>query len=511
MRRLAALLLALPAALPGQELLRELDTRERALQPGLRLFTAVDRQGGASTAYEALKVEPRAFAGSLRLDPGGDTLLARAQERRGALALLGLEPGVPGPVAEWGRVARWPAEGPLLIVDAEGSFRLADPPPGAPSLRTGSGSETALGIGASAPAPRIIPGPLDRALIIDLVKDQPDSFIIPFPGVWNGSGAAPGPAFDALRIDGAARSLEWNEALLQVELPPSEEGGLVLLDGVPAAVATAQLAVPAGEWLLRAGEEVPGPEPDLRPAARTVVGVDGEGALWLLAVPREFAGQTGARRGALARFLLEHGVRDAALAHPREAALLPDLRDEATMARRGAVEAGAVLVLDAAPAVRTLPDGSRWGRAAMREATTGGVAFDAHPPRALFDGRSQSEDGGGALFAAAAPGGAPFAVRLRLARRGLVAAIDVAHASAAGLDPSLDLGGATVSLRSSGDAAWIAVGEVGRRSGLGRERIAVDPPIEATEVRIDILEPNRLPGGDVARIAEVTVWTLEQP
>lgn len=103
----------------------------------------------------------------------------------------------------------------------------------------------------------------------------------------------------------------------------------------------------------------------------------------------------------------------------------------------------------------------------------------------------------------------PNALLFVLPRPMPVAAIELVHAEAAGFSPQFNLRGWRLLGRERRDVAWRELAVIRHDEPIPRERAFIEGTPNLIELRLEILEPSFLPAGNVARLAEVFLWSTE--
>lgn len=549
-----ALALALGAASVGaQEVLAAREREARGLHRGIAASEVRSSVPGGTAIGWGIEFDGR--APSARLDLvlplGGSTqaeplqaLLARAGAASGiALAVEGgALPG--GLLVDGGRILSWPQQGPVLLAEAEGSFRILDPPGGDAGeafALLSDGTRVPIASVGGAPAEGMavaIAGPW-TATGEFLAAHPADSLLValaPAPGNRSGGRAwwdadlplgerafAPSPP---VPLAGAA--LRPGEAALVVARNDSLAGflaeSLTVVLSVPLApeIGNARFAFELGGpvfaedggWLL---DEEPGAMDPL-----LLLGVSPDGRRVLLAqsgdAPR---GRFGLRAGDLASWLQDLGIANAHRLGAGDRRLLLDMGDGQWIADAGNTRTRlALAAVPAAPVLRG-PGGTEWARVPALSATGSptGSPSARNRPAALVDGIQAPHPEARGYWSAALPPGAQLPLPGQRGSRDLlqwfevshgqprlVGAVDLLHAEHAGFSPDFNLKSYRVFVRARRGDAWRLVRTVERDAPIRRERLVFDPPVLVEEWRVEVLEPNFLPGGETARLSEIVFW-----
>jgi hypothetical protein len=462
-----------------------------------------------------------------------------------AAAAIGLSPQPPatawtppaGLVYFDRRLATWPPAGAHLIADPEGTVQFRDLEPGIATLSFDDGTSIGLASvnGALGPAggpPALYTGSLDP---LKLPASQWATSTVLVPLVPLRTGADPqtllldDPALDRRFRPVAVIPREdlspMQESAWLVFAPPVDAKVLAALTQRRAATITvelspreslARLIAPVGDLWLRGGD-VLRPEVLAEPLRNILAADDSGRRLMLLASPEPEPGKKLASLAEVKAFLDREGYTWAATlpgAAPMllaDAKVVRDARETAALPARLALgivaKANASrLYVDAAelvPIRKWVPSGTRFEfiRNQPRAAADGSSAraadlanFWAIPVRKPPDWRPGQDN--------------PDALKLLLPKRQPVASIEIVHAEMGGFSPEFNLKSFEIWGRARSGDRWRQLKVIRHPAPVARERIRLDGNPELGELRIDILEPSFLPGGDVARISEVVVWGL---
>ncbi|MBI5153613.1 hypothetical protein HZA57_00115 [Candidatus Poribacteria bacterium] len=530
-----------------------LSARANAEQEGVLLQAEEVRRSVESgvTAAEFRRVTPRGLVTGqwLEVDARVPGIVARVQTARqgiwgsstfagfaeGAESLAGFalafEPGVTetpppqGLLFTDGAVWSWPGTGPGLVLRADGSFDVAElsgagpgtitldsgttatlanvnggPTQGAFSLVSGpfSGASRA---GSAWPAGAIAlplrPSPENRAP----ARAMWDEWLTPEERRWT-----PGTPMPLNRLNMQAG--EWALAASEgywTAMADALRRARHLTIHVPLAgeVALSLGAVQGEGWLLRDGV-VAAEDASTAAPVRSVLATDVTGrSLFVVDFGDTRRGRLPVTRADLAELLLDHGAADAVELPVRASHRLLWNRDAGTVDRDLAgVPVRAVLAISRGERALPLAEGNAAHPIGIAFATGSNATAALNGPAALHDGRSGPDPAAGQFWAAIGP--AWFEVRLESLSN--VGAMDLVHAEAAGFSPEFDLRGFRLLARPDSSVEWTTIAERHHGTPLARERMVLRPPIEAGELRLEVTEPNFLPGGTTARLAEVQVW-----
>lgn len=103
----------------------------------------------------------------------------------------------------------------------------------------------------------------------------------------------------------------------------------------------------------------------------------------------------------------------------------------------------------------------------------------------------------------------PNTLLIALPKPTRVGALEIVNAEAVGFSPQFDLKHFRILGRAKKDAAWQLLKEKDAESPAARYLVPLDNAPILLEMRLQIVEPNFLPQGDVARISELIVWGTE--
>ena len=526
---LAALLLLAAPPPPGpraQEVLREKTSDSVEVAPGVRVERSVEARRNSILAIEFLAFDPGTFGGSLQVSreqDGAPVQLGRAVVANDAIGVYGLPADSATLVLADGRLEHWPAEGAALVIESDGAVVLAEIAPlAAPSIEAAPGVVLPLAVGRETPLPtggaRILPGPIAGADTARLASPGDEAWVLvgersrsPWlePGPHGGAGRT--VKLRAEPLGSPPRDIREFEALLVFPRSGDQAVGgepertFTARLELPEELASARIVVRAGEWLLRRTAPVELPTGDAAP--RRAIGIDDStGRVFLVAVPDGIR-QPGATRAELVTALREAGVTDAVeLPQGPPLLLVPG---QAQGLGRERENSGAELVLALSRRVHRTGPGYGFERVRTMGRVISGIAeVRAHPYSALSDSRLDAGgrlDGIWAAKFSREPGASNDAILL-LTRRTQVGAIDLVHASRAGFSPSLNLRRARIHLSEGAGKPWKLVAEIDNPRPVPRQRIEISPPVPASQVKIEVLDPAFQPGADTVRLAEVVVW-----
>jgi len=462
-----------------------------------------------------------------------------AQEAHGGIAVLPSGSAPPrGLLFADATLYSWPADGPLVVGNPEGSLTyLANPSSGtARILVNGEAIDIALDSinGAPGESAALYGGPLDpNAPIIAQWPAETEAIILRpstantgAHSFWDSS--LPNQMRDWQVADRQALgSLRLGNRQWAMVLPPTvdEESrnrianarALRIEIDLPREIALAAYAFPVSRVLDSTNDDVSPEE------VRTLLAMDSRGSRAILAE------SGGASRGEFAfgaeeltAILGREGTTRLMemVGSPQEALRMIVRRPDRRVGMAAeAAEGRAFLIV--APGNPVLPagDGERMERLAISFVHGSNQRQIANTAAALFDGVSGERDDLSHFWAAPIPEdadrtpampGAPRPalqwVEWRLLEPARVHALDLIHAEDAGFSPEFNLRAFRVLGRFDNRGAWVELAEVHHEEPLARERVrlSTDRPVES--LRLEVLEPNFLPGGETARLVEIIPW-----
>lgn len=437
-----------------------------------------------------------------------------------------------------GRLLSWPPVGPHLLFRPEGAVELHSPPALPATVIFDDGTSIPLisvngrlpasgGEGAALHTGEIAAGSLPVVAwpgeILALVLRTPR----PGGDIHREILSPEAPLIIDRVVNRAMLRTNSTEAalLLHPPLPPALAGRLraggairfsLSLDRETLAAAA---VVPAGRWIVREGELA-----EDFPAThflRNAVAVDARlRRLMLIAPMDDGRGGAGIPPAQFARFLEEEGFQHGFELPGRAPALLDQIGGRASLAQAAATQTRLALVIaGAGPALR-LPevDGDLFRITGVAAEGTR-TEFLLNQPNRLADERTAFTPGLDQFWAARLPASASFStggrqpgprsVRFLMPRPIPVRAMELVHIEAAGFSPSFNLKHYRLWGRARAEAPWLLLKEVRHDAPAGRERLVLPPAPPLAEIRLEVLEPNFLPGGDVARLAEAYFWGPE--
>jgi len=446
-----------------------------------------------------------------------------------------------------GRLFGWPGSGPVLTASPEGSFRLLDAPEFAPGIVEGdAGTSVTLASvnGPSAPgAVGLVCGPFRGrsrealawpagTLVIPLVPGSANNH--PDWAVWDERlertqrvwrPGRPEPLEKAsvatgdwallappdLPADQREALLDSREVVVRAPLPPEFDFCLFAVEA------------PGGRWVARGGGLAGGEINELHPT--TLLGVDrGGGRLTIAGFGGTGRGQFAPTGEELAGLLERLGVEDAIAFPSRGDNVLANIEDaDALAASRQSFARVALAAVTGAPELRLDPAETGFERLAVRSVQGVMARGGGNGPLAAIDGRIGPEDAVANYWSEPLPPGMRLptgptdpargqtlqSFDLALVRPAEVAVVELFHAESCGFSPQFNLRAWRLMGRPSADKEWEVLASSRLDEPVARERIVLDRPTLVGDMRFEVLEPNFLPGGGTARLAEIVLWGRE--
>lgn len=284
-------------------------------------------------------------------------------------------------------------------------------------------------------------------------------------------------------------------------------------------VLSAAAVVPAGRWIVRDGDVVEGlPDPYF---LQNAVAVDPRLRRLLLVSPMDDGrGGAGIPPDQLAHFLREEGFPHGFELPGRSPSLLDQPAGRSSLAQAAAIQTRlAMVVAGASPALRVPEvDGDLFRITGVAVEGTR-TEFLLNQPGRLTDERMAFTPGLDQFWAARvstaasnstrASQPAPSSLRFIMPRPLPVRVMELIHIEAAGFSPEFNLRSYRLWGRARGEAPWLLLAEVRHESPTERDRLLLPFTTPFSEIRLEVLEPSFLPGGNVARLAEVFFWGPE--
>lgn len=140
--------------------------------------------------------------------------------------------------------------------------------------------------------------------------------------------------------------------------------------------------------------------------------------------------------------------------------------------------------------------------------------FPANYARALRDGKTGLTPELNTFWAASfveSPAAGENVLLLLPPRPMRIAALELVHVEAAGFSPEFNLKRFRIDGRETRETNWRPLAEVNHEKPVARERIPIPDAPRLVEIRITILEPGFLKGGNVMRLSELSLWSPEKP
>jgi hypothetical protein len=497
------------------------------LAPGVVHERTNEQRPGGAMILESLSVEPAEFRGSLDMvfsRDGETSSLDKMLRESAALAGFGFATRDSTVVIANGRLMNWPIEGPCLVIDPEGTARLIGLRDQSFSVLGIDDSTTiAMQIGRE-PAPgaaaRYIPGPLKSPELPRWIGAEDVPFIaLPPEGGTDplslesilGSGGEVPLRFEAMasrQIDIAANGGLLVVPKSFVEKFPPRLAQLEVHVTIPPDADSVRFAMRAGYWLMRNREDIPSTRTDDGEslARNALVCSADTGRLVVISSPRDERGEFGATRAELLEYARSMRGTDAVEFPPGDSMLHPGAMAKGLRADR---EATGMLAILPRPWRLSVGGGGLQRIAMMGFAFEGVREIPAHPYRALWDMRTSGGADLSSVWAAKFTKDGVNDAVLLLRRRARIGAIDIIHAERAGFSPEMNVKSARFYVRDGPDKDWVLAGEFDNATPRPRQRVVLAEPQWATQIRLEVIEPNFIPGADTMRVAEVIVWGEE--
>lgn len=488
--------------------------------PGLQFMRSQSRRRGGALSVDAIAVDPTRHRSSARLALPANGMphgtLRDLAAAPGTLALAGI--GEAAVLWDGERLRSWPPAGPVFLHYGEGGSALRELPRVEPLLAVfedGTSATLALGLEAPAQQARLLPGPLEQDDFAALAESAAAAFVLrtdPPRTAWASFDAARAGtiAYTATPIRPKQGDLAAEETLLLLATPSpgAATSRTVEVRWEPhPELRAASFAIGGDRWFVRNGELQSSATMPLTGIA--VLARDAEtGGFAIAAAAMEERGAAPFFAADAAAWIAQRGYDDAALLPMPHNGLVSDPGDFWMQRNRLIYEARGAIVFDATP--RRLRFAGAGNAQPIRVATFGIDPPDifANPKRALVDGRTAPSPRLDSHWAARVDPNDPRTANVTMFFnvRSRIAALDILHAELAGLSPETNLRAANIYLRDKATEPWRPVASFRNEVPVGRQRIALSAPVAATQARIEIVEPNFLENGDMARIAELIFW-----
>lgn len=524
---LIAALLTGHVAAQGERLLKHTVSDRVPLAPGVLHERTNEQRPGGAQIFESLIVEPGEFRGSLDVvfsRDGETSSLDRMLRESAATAGFGFATRNSTVVIANGRLMNWPVEGPCLVIDPEGTARLIELRDQALSVLTVDDTTTAsMQIGrepASGAASRYIPGPIKSSELPRWIGADDVPFIALPP-----EGGSDPLSLEGILGTGGSTRLRF-EPMTSRQVDIAANGGLLVVPksisdsfptrldaldvqvSIPSEADSVRFAMRVGNWMMRDREAVPSNRmDDAESLARNALLVSADtGRLVAISSPMDERGEFGATRGELIEYARSMRATDAVEFPPGDAMIHPGSLAKGQRADR---EAASLLAVLPRPWRLSVGGGGMQRIAMMGFAFEGAPEIPAHPYRALWDMRTSGGTDLSSIWAAKFTADGPNDAVILLQRRALIGAIDIIHAERAGFSPQMNVKSARFHVRDGPDKEWVLAGEFDNDSPRPRQRVVLAEPQMATQIRLEVIEPNFIPGADTMRAAEIIVWGEE--
>lgn len=439
-----------------------------------------------------------------------------------------------------GRLYAWPPDdGVHLLLQPEGAFRLAEPMPGRGSIDFDGGtSMTLVSVNGRFPSRageaavytgRLRAGELPVAswtgnpvaIVLEPMQRGADPHAMLLPN------DALDRRFRAMRTESRSTlSTNVGEAVLIVQPPMDERLAevvrrremLTITVQLPPRERLAGAIIPIPTPAVRGG--VPSPELSAARIVRNALAFDESGQRLILISPsRERARGNGIPLGRLVSFLASEKYSNIVLLDDSRDLLVPRLEDSRDQREAALTPVrGALVLRAAAPTMEVAGSDATLHR--LRAVVVQGTRreFPANMPRALRDERLMQQPALDSFWATVMEPynpdvqtrtENPNALLFVLPRAMPVAAIELVHAEAAGFSPQFNLRAWRLMGRERRDLPWRELLVVRHNNPVPRERVEIPGNPRVIELRMEILDASFLPAGNVARLAEVFLWSTE--
>jgi hypothetical protein len=552
---LAWLLAVLVAAAPAQTRLQDYRSSSATqMMPGLKagVLSFNTMQGTTETSFAEALPGTDTLTAEVVLPLGGPSTSARLVDLAlsvKARTIIGVElqpaaeepGGLPGVRMNRDRLSSWPPKDLIhLVTQTEGNseFRTLEPGTGLVSIDGGttltllslngdlptSGGLAAVYTGAlSGTEPPAALWPADLTCFL-LAPDEPDAD----PHALFLPQESRNRRFIPLRLLAREELVVDKGRAVLILAPPVDLALLRALLGqrpvtvtinLPARERIADVIMPLGQRLVRDGELTPGLEPT--ELVENALCLDASRRKLLLLSPARKRGRgVGLPLEKLQAYLRDTGYTDAVRLPARGPLLIPDCENADDDRETAATQVRLALAFTAKATTLTLPDvAGEFFR--IRGAVVQGTRreFPGNMTRALRDEQIVSGPDLGQFWAAPMmPPGAfsmervednPNAIWIVLPKPTRVGVMELIHAESAGLSPSLNLKAFRLLGREKTNTEWRVLAEVRHEEPTARDRLVLAGAPLLLEMRLEVLEPNFLAGGNVARLSELLLWGTE--
>ncbi len=545
------LFLALVTAAPAQDLTvgRYDQVNREALNPATMRGSVSFRTRNGTSEFTFVEADLSLSMTGLHgwvddAQPHRARTLSNIAEDTGALAAAGLDDpvgiesfGLSDVRMIDGRIYSWPPSGNHLVIWPDGHLTFEEWD-GAPAvLRFDSGTSIPLRhingpFSGEVSEPVMYTGRLS-GLELPLAAVPGDATAVVLrspnrtspPAIFGGTDRAP---LEIVRLTTMSElDLRPPEAVLFLPMltPPSilselVEGAEVRVDlSVPQRLRLAQAILPVGRRITTDGRIAPGVDP--ASDAVNAIGLDPSGRRFIYLSALE---QSGRRFGAgierIADFFADEGFTESMEVPGAHSMLLADATDRRLRSMTGVnTVRSALLILPYQPALRDPIRAEGLHRIEGLIVAGTRREFPHNSASSANDGRLHREPALSGFWAApilessslfSGDTQATNAIQILLPRTMPVTAIELVHADALGFSPDFNVKGWRLLGRSPGSTRWQTLTEVSHDSPVGRERVFLDGEPVLQELSFEITQPNFLPPGNVARLAEIIFWSKEQ-
>ncbi|CAN5448576.1 hypothetical protein BH09SUM1_BH09SUM1_06040 [soil metagenome] len=422
-----------------------------------------------------------------------------------------------------GKLYSWPPHGAHLILQSDGTASFAELPENFATIRFSDGTLLPLGSlnGPVVPGARkasLYTGSLSSGDSILAELRGSTAIVILKPEDGNDPHAMFLEAGDKNRrliperiTDGNLLAIDTNEAALVLPAPVDPallerlraKAPLEITINLDPAVQFARAAVPVGARFLHDStitEDAPA-------TVRNGIALDAEGRRMRAFTTATTRGSGAADTKKLSEFLVKEGFTEAVALDDRLPMLTPDWKARDQFRDAGMAPTRLALVIRQGTAVVAAPDlDKKISRIAGVVMDGTRREFPVNQPSSLGDGRQSPGGGLDQFWASPIKKDQPAVITMLLPKPQPVAAVELIHAEAVGFSPQFDLREFKISGRLKANGAWTPLASINHPQPVGRERVVLPGSPSVQELRLEIVTPSFLPGGDVARIAEIILW-----
>ncbi|MBI1292064.1 hypothetical protein GC173_12610 [bacterium] len=272
-------------------------------------------------------------------------------------------------------------------------------------------------------------------------------------------------------------------------------------------LAEARIVLPVGERIMRGGL-VSASQPE-EPLANALL-LDASGTRLAAMSAPEFA-----RRGIapsatqIAELFVNEGYSEGVALTSTQPSVLTDSARRDSTRQQSIVRVRSALGFRIGREALTIPDVG--GELKLVERTVIenlGSTIPFNGPSSLADRRTAFEGSLRHFWAAPwNPAKEECGVRVRFAAPCQVAMIEVVHAAAAGFSPQFSVKAYRIEGRLTSQDPWVTLATVRHDEPVNRDRLLIDGAPTLIEMRLVIDKPSFVTAGDIARIAELYIWT----